>query len=120
MKISVVVPVYNVAPYVWDCLWSVAQQDYPDMECLIIDDCSTDGSMAVVHDFLAQYKGHVAFRVISQPENRGLSEARNIGLEHSAGDFVYFLGVDCELAIAKVVFSNLIMHHILFAFENFF
>jgi glycosyltransferase involved in cell wall biosynthesis len=98
MKISVVVPVYNVAPYVWDCLWSVGQQDYPDMECLIIDDCSTDGSMAVVHDFLAQYKGHVAFRVISQPENRGLSEARNIGLEHSAGDFVYFLDSDDKMS----------------------
>ena len=98
MKISVVVPVYNVAQYVWDCLWSVGQQDYLDIECLIIDDCSTDGSMDVVHDYLAQYKGHVEFRVISQPENRGLSEARNMGVDNSTGDYVYFLDSDDKMS----------------------
>lgn len=98
MMVSVVVPVYNVAQYVWDCLWSVGQQDYTDIECLIIDDHSTDNSMGVVCEFVEQYHGNVAFRIISQPVNRGLSEARNKGIENAKGEFIYFLDGDDELS----------------------
>lgn len=97
MMVSVVVPVYNVAQYVWDCLWSVGQQDYTDIECLIIEDHSTDKSMGVVRKFVEQYHGNVEFRIISLPVNRGLSEARNIGIENSKGDFIFFLDGDDEL-----------------------
>lgn len=92
--VSVVIPVYNVRQYVRDCLESVARQTYSNVECLIIDDCSTDDSMSIVSDFLNQYKGHILFRVINHPRNLGLSKARNTGINNIKGDFIYFLDSD--------------------------
>ena len=106
MMVSVVVPVYNVAQYVWDCLWSVGQQDYTDIECLIIEDHSTDKSMGVVRKFVEQYHGNVEFRIISLPVNRGLSEARNIGIENSKGDFIFFSEAGIVPITSLIAFSR--------------
>lgn len=93
--LSLIVPVYNVAPWLRDCLESVAAQGFPGkLECLVVDDCGTDESMAVAEDFLSGYNGPVAFRVLKHDANRGLSAARNTALDAAEGEYVFFLDGD--------------------------
>lgn len=97
-SISIIVPVYNVAPFIEDCLASVARQTYRGrLECIIVDDCGTDNSLALVKAFLARYVGSVKFRLFCRQTNGGLSAARNDGMRLMTGDYVYFLDSDDEL-----------------------
>ena len=81
ITISVVMPVYNVAPYVERCLLSVMQQTRPAEECLIIDDASTDNSIALCERLIANYDGPTRFTILHHDHNRGLSAARNTGTD---------------------------------------
>ena len=98
MKISVVIPIYNVAPYIEACLHSVMNQTWQDdLECILVDDCGTDGSMQLIEQGLQGYTGKIVFRVIHHQKNRGLSAARNSGLDAVTGDYVFFLDSDDEI-----------------------
>lgn len=90
-KISVIIPVYNVEKYLDECLTSVINQTLKDIEIICIDDGSTDNSAAIVEKYTAQ-DGRI--KLIRHEKNKGLSAARNTGLEHAAGDFIYFLDSD--------------------------
>lgn len=97
-SISIVIPVYQVEDYIVACLESVANQGYPGrVEVIIVDDCGTDSSMELVTVFLNQYRGPFLFKVYSHLTNRGLSAARNTGLEHAIGDYILFVDSDDEL-----------------------
>ena len=86
MKISIVIPVYNVAPYIKDCLHSVMVQSWQDnLECILVDDCGKDNSMQLVEERLQTYKGKIDFRIIRHQHNRGLSAARNTGIDIREG-----------------------------------
>lgn len=87
--ISVIVPVYNVEPYLQKCLDSVVGQTYQNMEILIIDDGSTDGSGKVCDE----YKKDERVKVF-HTKNRGLSAARNLGLDNATGDWIVFVDSD--------------------------
>lgn len=98
MKISIIIPVYNVEPYVGRCVESVMRQTYQDpMECLVVDDCGTDMSMDVVKRMVADYHGHIHFKILHHNHNRGLSAARNTGMEAATGDYLFFLDSDDEI-----------------------
>ena len=88
-KVSVIIPVYNVAPFLSDALDSVIHQSYTNLEILIIDDGSTDGSEKICDTYT--YDKRV--QVIHQ-DNKGLSAARNAGLDIMTGDAVSFLDSD--------------------------
>ena len=90
MKISVIVPVYNILPLLPGCLESLRNQTWTDFECVCIDDGSTDGSGAVCDEYV---KKDARFSVIHQA-NAGLSEARNAGLKKVTGDYIFFLDGD--------------------------
>lgn len=92
MKVSVIIPLYNKAPYVTKALESVASQTYTDWECIIVNDGSTDNSLAVVNDYCLMLNDE-RFLVINQ-ENAGVSAARNRGIAESNGEFVCFLDAD--------------------------
>lgn len=95
MKVSIIIPTYNVELYITECLESVTQQTYQgEMECLIVDDCGTDGSIMLAEKFVQSYHGNILFRIIHHEYNRGLSAARNTGVENATGDYVYFLDSD--------------------------
>ena len=80
MKVSIVIPVYNVEAYIIECLESVARQTYRgEMECLIVDDCGADESIALAEDFIRSYQGDIHFQILHHDHNRGLAAARNTG-----------------------------------------
>lgn len=88
--ISVVLPTYNVAQYLQQCLKSVAAQTYSNIEVIIVIDGATDGSYEIAQDFC---KTDNRFSVYWQ-ENAGSGPARNAGLEHCQGEFVMFVDPD--------------------------
>lgn len=95
MLVSIIIPIYNVAPYVEQCLDSVAAQTYEgDIECLLIDDCGTDDSITRCEHFIEQYEGPIRFRIIRHEHNRGVSAARNTGVVNSKGDWIFFIDSD--------------------------
>ena len=98
MKISIVIPVYNVEPYIEDCLKSVAAQTYNgDIECIIVNDCTPDGSCAIIKKFIKEYNGGIEFKLLHHAKNRGLSAARNTGIDAATGEYIYFLDSDDEI-----------------------
>lgn len=97
MRVSIVIPVYNVEQYIVRCLQSVvSQKNIQDIEVLLVDDCGTDDSIALAKEFLADYPC-VDCRILHHTKNDGLSAARNTGLKASMGEYVYFLDSDDEI-----------------------
>ena len=94
-KISIIIPIYNVEPYIEECLQSVMRQTYKGkIECILVDDCGTDNSMEVTERLIEVYNGPIKFNVLHHEHNRGLSAARNTGMDAACGDYVYFLDSD--------------------------
>lgn len=89
-KVSVIVPVFNVARYLPQCLDSLRSQTLQDMEILLVNDGSTDGSADILRTYAALDQ---RFRLIERP-NGGYSAARNTGLKEVRGDFVGFVDAD--------------------------
>lgn len=89
-KASVIVPVYNVERYLARCLSSVISQTERDIEIICVNDGATDGSAAILADFAAR-DGRI--RAVAQ-ENRGLSAARNAGLDIASGEWIMFVDSD--------------------------
>lgn len=88
--ISVIIPVYNVKPYLDECVQSVIKQTYHDYEVILVDDGSTDGSGKICDDYA---KSHSKIKVIHK-SNGGLSDARNYGIKASSGEYITFLDSD--------------------------
>ena len=89
--VSIVVPLYNKEKYILQCLLSIANQDFKDWECIIVDDGSTDESIFLVKKFILQTPGN--WKVLSK-QNGGPSSARNYGIRNSIGQFVAFIDSD--------------------------
>jgi glycosyltransferase involved in cell wall biosynthesis len=87
MKVSVVIPVFNGKKFLAGCLDAMMRQTCRDLEIIVVDDASTDGST----DIARSYPG---VRVISFERNRGPSAARNAGIEAASGEWIHFMDVD--------------------------
>ena len=99
MNVSLIIPVYNVAPYVKECLDSVMEQTFTgSMECIVVDDCATDDSMDIVREMIAAYNGPIKFVTVRHEHNRGLSASRNTGLDNANGEYVFFLDSDDKIS----------------------
>ena len=90
MKISVIIPVYNVAQYIRPCVDIVLRQTYRNLEIILVDDGSTDNSGQICDEYAATDS---RIRVIHKP-NGGLSDARNVGTEIATGDYLIYLDSD--------------------------
>lgn len=88
--ISIVIPVYNVEKYLYDCLRSVSSQSYEDFEVILIDDGSTDNSGKICDDYCQKDNRFKAFH----KQNGGVSSARNYALDKISGEWVYFCDAD--------------------------
>lgn len=101
IAVSVIIPVYNVEKYLTECLDSVVSQDMQNMEIICINDGSTDGSAEI----LSAYEKMDSRITILNQENKGLSYARNIGIDHAKGDYLFFL--DSDDCLAENALKNL-------------
>ena len=97
MRFSAIIPVYNGADTICRAIDSVIAQGYEDLEVIVVDDASTDGTVSLVKE---QYGNRV--KVISLPENSGSSVARNAGMAAATGDYIAFLDADDSWGPGKI------------------
>ena len=102
-KISVIIPVYNVEPYLSQCLDSILNQTFTDFECLCVNDGSTDNSLKVLQEYANK---DIRIKIINQ-KNSGSSVARNNALKNSVGQYIAF--VDSDDFISKDYLEKLLI-----------
>ncbi len=90
IKVSVIVPVYNVYNYLERCLDSLTRQTLKEIEIIIVDDGSPDDSYKIIDKYAKKYKNIKAYK----KENGGLSSARNYGIKYASGEYIAFLDSD--------------------------
>ena len=106
IMVSVIVPIYNVEEYLEECLESIRNQTYTNIEVILVNDGSTDGSKEICEQFCQQDN---RFKLVTQ-ENKGLSAARNRGVKESIGEYIMFVDSD------DVVKDNIV--EVLFFYMN--
>ena len=95
MKISVLVPVYGVEKYIARCAESLFGQTYEDLEYVFVDDCTTDRSMAVLHEVMERWPGRKGqVRILRNDSNRGIGYTRQRLIDVATGDYVTFVDSD--------------------------
>lgn len=104
MKLSIIVPVYNVEPYIRPCLESILKQELDDTECeiILVNDGTQDDSFGQIQDIIDQH--HNIVRI--DQDNQGLSGARNTGLLYAKGDYILFVDSDdllVENSVARLL-----------------
>ncbi len=104
-KVSVVVPVYNVEKYLNKCLDSLVNQTLQDIELILVNDGSTDGSKYILKEYESKYPEKIKYL---EKENGGLSDARNFGIPYATGEYIAFLDSDdyVELDIYEKMYKK--------------
>ncbi len=96
--VSVVIPVYNREKHIKKCLELITNQTYKNLEIIVVNDGSTDSSMEIAKQY--------PVKIIEHPKNRGLSAARNTGIDNAAGKYIHFMDDDDEINLA--FYENLV------------
>lgn len=95
VKVSIIVPVYNVEKYLDECINSLINQTMQEIQILLIDDGSSDRSGKMIDEYAATDSRILAFH----KENGGQSSARNFGLHHATGEYILYVDSDDYIAI---------------------
>lgn len=123
-KISVIVPVYKVEEYFERCVNSILKQTYKNLEIILVDDGSPDLCPAMCEEY-AKKDSRV---VVIHTENRGVSAARNVGLDNSTGEYILFVDSDdyiveeaCEILLENIIAhkADMVVFNHLFVNENY-
>lgn len=93
-EVTIGIPVYNAAKYIYDTLLSALSQDYPSIEFLVLDDCGNDGSIDIVRKFQQEHSRGKDIRVVSNSTNLGIGKVRNRIIDEAKGKYLYFLDAD--------------------------
>ena len=103
-KVSIIVPVYNVEEYLERCLDSLVNQTLKDIEIIIVNDGSTDGSKEIIQEYINKYKNIVYL----EKKNGGLSSARNYGIPYAKGEYIGFVDSDdyVELTMYEKMYNK--------------
>lgn len=107
-KITIVIPIYNVEEYIEKCLQTVLNQTYKNLEIILINDGSTDGSENKCKKIMEKDNR----TILISTSNRGVSSARNIGIEKATGDYIIFIDADdwIELNMIEELYKNIKKH----------
>ena len=116
--ISVIVPVYNTEAYLEKCLNSIVNQTYPNLEIIVINDCSIDNSGAICRKFQYEY-GNIKY--LELKENRGVSHARNLGLAYASGTLIGFVDSDdwAEKDMFQTLYQTLTANNVSMVSANY-
>lgn len=95
IAISLVIPIYNVEKYLADCLSSCINQTLPNIEIICVNDCTPDNSRAIAEDFAHRDS---RIKIVDHAQNKGLGAARNTGISHAQGEYVWFVDSDDYIA----------------------
>lgn len=95
--VSLIIPVYNVELYIEASLHSALNQTYAHIEYIVVDDCSTDNSMQIVQKFVREHPRGKDIRICRHERNKGLSAARNTGMQAAKGAYIFFMDSDDEI-----------------------
>ncbi|WP_455664378.1 glycosyltransferase family 2 protein [Phocaeicola sp.] len=109
MKVSVIIPVYNVEKYIVRCLDSILNQTMQDgVELIIVNDCTPDDSINLIRNRLLDYQGNITVRIEEHNCNKGLAAARNTGLFVAQGKYIIHIDSDdfCELDMLQCMFDE--------------
>jgi len=93
-KLSIIIPVYNVAPYIIRCLDSIANQTIKGLEVILVDDHGQDDSIAIAQQYIQEHKLSKSWHIIATPQNSGPGAARNIGIQAAKGEYIAFCDAD--------------------------
>ncbi|MCL2520817.1 MAG: glycosyltransferase [Spirochaetaceae bacterium] len=99
IKVSIIIPFYNVEKYFAECLDSLIAQNMVEMEILLIDDCSPDGSRAIAEEYA---KKDSRIRIITHAERKRQGVARQTGLLEASGEYLWFIDSDDEITLSAV------------------
>jgi len=94
--ISINIPVYKCEKYILRCLESVRNQTYKNLEIILINDCTPDNSVKIIEKYIFNHPD-LSIQLLHHEKNSGLSVVRNTGIDHSKGEFLYFLDSDDEI-----------------------
>ena len=97
MIVSIIIPIYNVENYIERCIKSVMQQTYSHIECILVDDRSTDKSISICKELISIYNGPISFIQIVNKGLQGPSDCRNTGTNIANGDYLFYLDSDDEI-----------------------
>lgn len=97
VSVSIVIPIYKVEAYIADCLQSVCAQTYSQLEVVLVNDATPDDSMEQAAPWIEKLRERFEVKVVTHEHNRGLSAARNTGINEATGDWIYFLDSDDEI-----------------------
>lgn len=116
IKVSVIIPVYNVEKYIRQCLESVTNQTLKDIEIIVVNDGTKDNSMKIVEEYLSDER----IKIINK-ENGGLSSARNAGMREAQGKYIYFIDSDdfADKEVLSTLYENSENEKMDIVFSNF-
>ena len=97
-EVTIGMPVYNVEKYIRIALESVLNQTFQSLEILICDDCGTDSSIDIVREYQSNHRRGSDIRIVRQPYNKGIGEARNLLIDSAKGHYIYFMDADDTIA----------------------
>lgn len=121
IKISIIIPCYNVEKYIKECLDSILMQELKEFEIICINDGSTDNTLEILNSYKEKYSN---IKIINQ-SNKGLSTARNVGMKYAEGKYIYFVDADDFLSNDKalaLIYNEAEKNKLdvlFFSFENF-
>lgn len=104
-KVTIGIPVFQVEKYIKATLTTALEQDFNDLEILIVDDCGNDKSMDIIRNMQNSHPKGKCIHIIQHPENRGAAEARNTIIKNAMGKYIYFL--DSDDLVKKSTISTL-------------
>lgn len=105
-KVSIVIPIYNAAKYMDICLDSVLNQSYKNVEVIAVNDKSTDNSLQILKKYKTKYSN---LKIVDLNINKGVSHARNVGIDTSKADYIFFIDSDDFIdknAIQSLIFTS--------------
>lgn len=101
--VSVIIPVYNAESTIHIALESLIKQSYPKLEIVLVNDHSTDHTFEVIQKYIPPLENRgISAKIILHPNNQGVASARNTGLEHATGEFIYYVDADDYLEVDAI------------------